>query len=31
MCPVKGLIGDYRPQKAAKATPRRGKGSPTRH
>ena len=26
-CPVKGLIGDYKPEKGAKSTPRHGKGS----
>jgi hypothetical protein len=30
MCPVKGLIGDYKPEKETKSTPRRGKGSSTR-
>jgi hypothetical protein len=30
MCPVKGLIGDYKPEKATKSTPRRGKGSARR-
>jgi hypothetical protein len=29
MCPVKGLIGDYKPEKAVRGTPRRGKGRPT--
>jgi len=24
MCPVKGLIGDYKPKKSARSTPRRG-------
>jgi hypothetical protein len=31
MCPVKGLIGDYKPEKAARSLPRRGKGGRTRH
>ena len=31
MCPVKGVIGDYKPEKPARSTPRRGKGGPTRH
>jgi len=31
VCPVKGLIGDYKPEKAGRSTPRRSKGSPTRH
>ncbi len=31
MCPVKGVIGDYKPAKAARGTPRRAKGSPARH
>lgn len=26
MCPVKGLIGDYKPEKGARSTPRQGKG-----
>jgi hypothetical protein len=30
MCPVKGLIGDYKPEQGTKSTPRRGKGSSTR-
>jgi hypothetical protein len=30
MCPVKGVIGDYKPEKSTKGTPRRGKGSSTR-
>jgi hypothetical protein len=30
MCPVKGLIGDYKPEKAPRSLPRRGKGSRTR-
>jgi hypothetical protein len=30
MCPVKGIIGDYKPEKAAKGTPRRGKSNHTR-
>jgi hypothetical protein len=30
MCPVKGLIGDYKPAQATKSTPRRGKGRSTR-
>jgi len=30
MCPVKSLIGDFKPAKAAGGTPRRGKGSSTR-
>lgn len=30
MCPVKSLIGDYKPEKAVRGTPRRGKGRPTR-
>jgi hypothetical protein len=25
MCPVKSLIGDYKPEKAASSTPRRGR------
>jgi hypothetical protein len=30
MCPVKGIIGDYKPEKASRNAPRRGKGNPTR-
>ena len=30
MCPVKSIIGDYKPEKSARSTPRRGKGSSTR-
>ena len=30
MCPVKSIIGDYKPEKAARSTPRRGKSSSTR-
>jgi hypothetical protein len=30
MCPVKGIIGDYKAKKAARSTPRRGNGNPTR-
>ena len=30
MCPVKGLIGDYKPEKPSRGTPRRGKGHSTR-
>ena len=30
MCPVKGIIGDYKPEKSAGNTPRRRKGSSTR-
>ena len=30
VCPVKTLIGDYKPEKATGSTPRRGKRSPTR-
>ena len=30
ICPVKTLIGDYKPGKAAGGARRRGKGSPTR-
>ncbi len=25
VCPVKSVIGDYKPEKAARTTPRRGK------
>lgn len=31
MCPVKGLIGDYKPEKVGRSAPRRGKGGPARH
>jgi hypothetical protein len=30
MCPVKGVIGDYKPEKAVRSKQLRGKGSPTR-
>jgi hypothetical protein len=30
ICPVKCVIGDYKPEKAARRTPRRGKGGSTR-
>jgi hypothetical protein len=30
VCPVKGLIGDFKPAKAARSAPRRGKGRSTR-
>jgi hypothetical protein len=30
MCPVKGLIGDYKPQKGPRSTHRQGKGRQTR-
>lgn len=30
VCPVKGLIGDFKPAKAVRSTPRRGKGRSTR-
>ena len=31
MCPVKGLIGDYKQEKSARSTPRRGKSRPSRN
>ena len=31
MCPVKSLIGDYKPEKAARSARRQGKGRSTRH
>jgi hypothetical protein len=30
VCPVTGVIGDYKPEKAASSPPRRGKGNQTR-
>jgi len=30
MCPVKDLIGDYKPQKVASTKPRQGKGRQAR-
>jgi len=31
LCPVKGLIGDYKPEKTAKGPARRGRGTPGHH
>jgi hypothetical protein len=31
VCPVKAVIGDYKPEKAVGSAPRRRKGSPARH
>jgi hypothetical protein len=31
MCPVKSLIGEYKPENEARSTPRKGKAGRTRH